>query len=291
MPNALIPELSGRRLTVDVALKQPTIIRNQIAKLADDQLLLPKFFHNLGAPVVGGGLLYSVIQASDFYTTDVEKRSPGNEYKIVEGVDPEPKLAVVEDWGGKFLVTDEQISRNDVSYLDQQTTQLSNTIARRLDTAAMEAIAAADIGMVVGHSWDTLVLEGPADSLTPSALRPTADISAAQLVADLEELGVVHDLLVVHPNEAHSLRTAYGDNLDAMLKSAGVSLFSNPRVEEGVAWAVKAGEVGTVGFEVALTTDVWDDRSVRGKWVQSYVVPAVAVDKPFAAKKIVGLAA
>ena len=36
MPNALIPELTGRRLTVDVALKQPNLIRNQIAKLADE---------------------------------------------------------------------------------------------------------------------------------------------------------------------------------------------------------------------------------------------------------------
>ena len=67
MPNALIPELTGRRLTVDVALKQPALIRNQIAKLADEQLLLPKFFSNLGAPVTGGGMLYSVVQASDFY--------------------------------------------------------------------------------------------------------------------------------------------------------------------------------------------------------------------------------
>ena len=95
----------------------------------------------------------------------------------------------------------------------------------------------------------------------------------------------------MHPNEAHSLRTAYGEGLEAMLKSAGVKLFSNPRVEAGVAWAVEAGEVGTVGFEAPLTTEVWDDRSTRSKWVQSYAVPAFAVDRPFAAKKIVGLAA
>ena len=77
MPSALIPELNGRRLSVDVALKDPTrILRERIAKLADDQLLLPKFFHQLGKPVEGGGMLYSVIQASDFYTSDVEKRTP-----------------------------------------------------------------------------------------------------------------------------------------------------------------------------------------------------------------------
>ena len=38
----------------------------------------------------GGGLLYSVIAASDYYSSDVEKRAPGSEYKIVEGVDPDP---------------------------------------------------------------------------------------------------------------------------------------------------------------------------------------------------------
>ncbi|MDV7101661.1 major capsid protein [Gordonia amicalis] len=290
MTSALLPELNGRRLTVDVALKQQNLIRTQIAKLADTQIVLPKFFHALGAPVTGGGMLYSVIQASDFYTTNIEKRSPGNEYKVVEGVDPEPKVATVEDWGGKFQVPDEAVSRNDTNYLDQQTTQLANTIARKLDTAAMEVIEDAAIESIAGNNWASLVIVGPEADLTPSIARPTADLSSAQLAADLEELGVTHNLLVVHPNEAHSLRTAYGEGLDAMLKSAGVKLFSNPRVEAGVAWAVQAGEVGTVGFEKPLTVEVWDDRSTRSKWVQSYAVPAFAVDRPFAAKKIIGLA-
>lgn len=290
MANPLLPELTGRRLTVDAALKRPTVIRDRIAKLADSQIVLPKFFHQLGAPVTGGGMLYSVIKASDFYTSDVEKRSPGDEYKIVEGVDPEPKLAVVEDWGGKFQVPDEVVTRNDTNYLDQQTTQLSNTIARKLDVAAMKAVADAAIESIVGHDWSNLVLVGPEADLTPSAARPSADLSAAQLEADLEELGVVHDLLITHPEQTHNLRVAYGDNLDAMLKSAGVELYSNPRIEPGVAWAVQAGEVGTVGFEFPLTSESWDDRSTRSKWVQSYAVPAFAVDKPFAAKKITALA-
>ncbi|MGK9270329.1 hypothetical protein KXR83_04925 [Williamsia muralis] len=292
MPNALIPELNGRRLTVDIALKRPTIIRDQIAKLADEQILLPKFFGNLGAPVIGGGMLYSVVKASDFFTTDVEQRSPGGEYRVVEGVDPEPKLALVEDWGGKFQVTDEQKTRNDISYIDQQTTQLSNTIARRLDVAAMSAVALAIAGenQVPGHSWSDLVFVGPEVDLTPSHERPTADLSAAQLAADLQELGVKHDLLVVHPEQAHALRTAYDDNLEAMLKSAGLAMFSNPRVTAGTAWAVEGGRVGTVGFETPLTVDVWDDRSTRSTWVQAYAVPALAVDRPYAAKRITGLA-
>lgn len=292
MANALIPELSGRRLSVDTALKQPSRIRSQIAKLADEQILLPKFFRTLGAKVEGGGMLYSVLAAADFFTSDVEKRSARAEYKVVEGVDPEPKLAVVEDWGGKFQVGVEEVTRNDVNYLDQQTTQLANTIARKLDVRAMAEVTAAVSGanVVPGHDWSAVVTVGPETGLTPSAELPTADLSAAQLASDLQELGVKHDLIVLHPNEAHSLRVAYGDKLQAMLDSAGVGLFANPRITAGTAWAIQSGMVGTVGFEFPLTVDVWEDKATRSWWVQGYVVPAFGVDRPFAAKKLTGLA-
>ncbi|MDA4110188.1 major capsid protein [Mycolicibacterium holsaticum] len=294
MTSPLIPALSGRQLTVDVALRQPTIIRDRIARLADAQILLPKFFRTHGAKVEGGGLLYSVVQASDFFTTDVEKRSPGAEYKVVEGVEPEPRLAVVEDWGGRFQVTDEQLSRNEVNYLDQQTTQLANTIARKLDTRAVAALAAANIATFTpAAGWDALTFVGPLDALTPSGDRPTAHFAEAQEMADLEELGVTHDTLLVHPEQARQLRTAYAEDLDDMLASAGYTegMFANPRIPAGTAFVAQGGMVGTVGFEAALTVEVYDDRSTRSKWVQAYAVPAFAVDRPFAAKKITGLSA
>ncbi|OJZ75695.1 hypothetical protein BRW65_03935 [Mycobacterium paraffinicum] len=292
MPNALIPELNGRRLTVDVALKEPSRIRDQIAKLADDQILLPKVFRPFGAQIQGGGLLYSVIAASDFFTSDVEKRAPGAEYRVVEGVDPESKLAVVEDWGGTFQVTDEQRTRNNISYIDQQTTQLANTIARKLDTRAVAALEAAAIATVaVSNPWDNLTFVGPDANLTPGPDRPTSHFAQAQELADLEELGVVHDTLLVHPSQARALREAYAENLGAMLESAGLTMFSNPRIPAGTAYVCQGGMVGTVGFEAALTVDVIDERKTRSTWVQAYAVPAFAVDRPYAAKKIIGLAA
>lgn len=293
MPNALIPELNGRRLTVDIALQQPSTIRDRIAYLADDQILLPKFFSPYGGAVLGGGLLYHVIKASDFYTDgDVERRMPRTEYKVVAGVSPEAKLAPVVDWGGKFSVSDEEKTRNNESLLDQSTTQLANTIARKLDIAALAAIDEALTGenLVLGNNWSQLVTVGPLDGITENADRPTADFSAAQLAADLQELGIKHDLLVVHPNEAHALRVGYGDQLDAVLKSAGLELFANPRVTAGTAYVLAKGQAGTVGFERPLTVDTWDDRSIRSTWVQGYAVPALAVEKPYAVKKLTGLA-
>lgn len=290
MTSPLLPALTDRSLTVDVALKQPSILRDRIAKLADDQILLPNFFRPFGTQLQGGGLLYSVVQASDFFTSDVEKRAPGAEYKIVEGVDPDPKLAVVEDWGGKFQVTAEQIRRNDVNYLDQQTTQLVNTIVRKLDVRTVEELQASGIVSVAASgSWNGLTFVGPEANLTPSAQRPTAHFAQLQERADLEELGVVHDLLAVHPTQARQLREAYADTLEAALKSAGLRMVSNPRIPAGIAYACQKGQVGTIGFEAPLTVDIWEDKATRSTWVQAYVVPAFAVDRPYAAKKLAGL--
>jgi len=114
---------------------------------------------------------------------------PGAEYKTVEGVDPDPQLALVEDWGGRFKVPIEVVERNNVNYLDQQTVQLANTITRKLDTRVVAALTAADIGSIAPSSdWSNLVFVGPLDAITPSAERPTAHFASAQELADLEEL-------------------------------------------------------------------------------------------------------
>lgn len=290
MVNSLIPELNGRRLTVDYALKNPSRIRDRVAALADDQLLLPKFFSPYGARIEGGGLLYASARVADLYVEgDVEKRSPGSEYVTVKGIDPEPKLAPVEDFGGKFSLTDEEISRNDVSRMDRYVSQLSNTIVRRLNARAIQELEA-NLGpenIVVGHEWATVSLDGA--SPTAASERPTADFAEAQATADRQEMGVTHDLLILGPDLAATLRTLYGPGLKDVLESFGLSLFVSPRVAAGVAYMLAKGEAGSVGFERPLTIDVWDDKSIRSTWVQGFAVPAIAVERPYAVKKIVGL--
>ena len=287
MSSPLIPSLTGRQLTVDYALRQPALLRNQIAKLADEQILLPKLFRQFGAKVTGGALLYNSVQASDFFSSDIEHRMPGSEYKTVEGVDPDPQLAVVEDWGGRLKVPIEVVERNNVNYLDQQTVQLANTIVRKLDARVVAALQAANIASVApATTWDNLVFVGPLDQITPSANRPSAHFAAAQELADLEELGQKYDQLIVHPAQAAQLRTAYDADLERMLTSAGFTkgMFVSPRLPEGTAYLVVSGGVGVVGFEVGLTVQTWEDYATRSWFVQAFAVPAFAVDRPYAAK-------
>jgi hypothetical protein len=266
------------------------LIRNQIAKLADAQILLPKFCHT-GAPVSGGGMLYSTLATGDFFLADpVEKRAPGEEYVTVRGIDPDVKLALVNDYGIRFKVPVEMITRNNVNYLDQQTIQAANTLTRKLDTIVVDALVAADIGSYAPASgWGDLVFVGPLTDITLSTNRPTAHIAQAQQLADLDELGTRFDLLVCHPEQATQLRTAYAEGLDLMLKSVGVEMFISPRIAAGTVYLVQKGAVGSVGFEIGLTVEVYDEPATRSKIVQAFVVPAVAINSPFRAKTIKSL--
>jgi hypothetical protein len=71
--------------------------------------------------------------------------------------------------------------------------------------------------------------------------------------------------------------------------AVSLELFSNPRVTARVAYVVERGQVGTVGFECPLTINVWPEPSTRSTWVQGSVVPAFAVDRPFALKKLTSI--
>ena len=292
MPNPLIPQLDGQRLTTAAVMSRPTIIRDRIAVLADKEILLPKLFRPYGARLDGAGMLYSVIAASSFFTADdVERRAPGTEYAVLRGVDPESKLAVVDDFGGRVQVLDEDVLRNDVNRLDAATIQLKNRIVRTLDVRAIAALeAAAPHSIAVSTPWDEQVIVGPATDITPSGARPTAHFAAAQELADLDELGVVLDTLLLSPGGARALRTLYAEDLNDVLKSAGLTLFSSARIAEGTAYLVEAGAAGTVGFEVPLTVDVVPEKLTRSSWVMGYCVPALAVTNPGAVVKLTGLA-
>ncbi len=95
----------------------------QIAKLADDLILLPKLFRQYGSRVQAGAMLWNSLASSDYYTAGpVEPRVPGAEYAQIEGVLPDPRLSLVEDFGGAFTVPIEQVLRNNISLLGRADT-------------------------------------------------------------------------------------------------------------------------------------------------------------------------
>jgi hypothetical protein len=288
------PTISNSKITVDMALQQPKRITQRLSDITLQKFIVDKVFTS-GAPVVGGALIFDKLLANDIYLSrDIEARTASNEYPVVGSDRRDPEVAKVEDYGGKFKVADETKKRNDKIYFDNQVTALANTIVRKVNQRATAVLDAAIAGvgsaaLIAGHNWTNVTLSG--NSPTPNNARPFADIAAARLAADKEELGVEFDMLLVNPQELASLTIAYGEDFDAFVSSAGVEIFASNRVTAGTAYILEKGKVGVLGYEEGLTTETYDERKTRSTWVQSYVNPLFAVTNPYSIKKITGLAA
>lgn len=289
MPNPLVPTLSGTRVTVSTVLNDTRFIEGRISAVAERQTLLDKFFTADPRGTTNGGLLYTVMTAADMFTVDdIEPRMPGAEYRKIQPVRPEQKLALVTDYGGEIDILDEERMRNRIRDVEMRTVQAANKLVRKLDLAALAAIESADIADIVYlENWKDLKFVGPADQITPSNQRPSAHFGEAQLAATLEELDVVHNLAIMHPQQLTELQTAYGADLAEMLNSMGLSTFANPRITEGTIYMVERGACGVVAFETPLHVERIDDRKRKKTTMQFSAVPAFAVDRPYACKKII----
>ncbi|MEU4781033.1 major capsid protein [Micromonospora sp. NPDC023633] len=286
------PTITGNTLTVDQALKQPTRITRRIMDLTLQRFIVDRIFATGGTAT--GSVVYDQATVNELYTDrDVERRGPGDEYPIVGSQRPTPKVALPEDWGGKFFITREARRRNDVAFFNNQVTQLANTIVRRVNTNAVAVLEAAiaslgGAGTFVGHNWATVVTAGAGQ--TNNSGWPAADFANAQYLADVDELGVQYDLWIVNPKQKMDLVTAYGNALPDMLEAAGIDeLFASNRVANGTAYAVARGQVGELRVEQPLETETWEEQATKRDWVQSSVVPIMYVTNPYSIKKVTGL--
>ncbi|OZE35610.1 MULTISPECIES: major capsid protein [unclassified Rhodococcus (in: high G+C Gram-positive bacteria)] len=288
------PAIVNNQLTVDTALKQPNRISRRIADITLHSFIVDKIFATSGVPVVGGAMRYQQAIKNELYlANDVEQRGDSDEYPIVGSERLDEKVALVEDWGGKFWVSDNAVKRNDAAYFDIQTTQLSNTIVKKVNTRAVATLDSAIAALggattFVGNNWATAQLGGT--NPTPNQDLPHADLAFAQRFATQEELGVKYDLWLLNPVEKTNIEIAYGAALAQILATNGITLFASNEIPAGVAYAVATGQVGFLDYEVGLTTETWREQKTRKNWVQSYVQPVMGVTNPYAIRKVTGLA-
>lgn len=287
------PTLSGNTLTVDMALKQPTRITRRIMDLSLQKFIVSRIFAT-GGTVSGGAVIYDQATLNELYTDrDVEQVMPGDEFPVVGSQRPVPQVARVVKDGGKFFITDEARDRNDISFMNNQVIQLSNTIVRKTNTRAVATLEAAITalgggGTFAGHNWGTVVTGG--SSQTNNSGWPAADFANAQYLADVDELGVEYDLWIVNPKQKLQLVITYGDKLDAMLASLGIrEVFASNRVTNGTAYALATQQVGELRVEKGLSTETWREEKTQRTWVQSDVRPVMYVTNPYSIKKVTGL--
>ncbi|OZD48642.1 hypothetical protein CH252_19130 [Rhodococcus sp. 06-1477-1B] len=287
------PAVNGSTITVETMLNQPTRITRYLSDIQLRNYISPYFFSTPGA-VTGGAVVYDQLTLNDLFPDrDVQEVAPGSEFPNLTSNNPDPKVAAVEKHGGKFFVTDEARDRNDQGVIQREGRKVMNAMVRRQDnrsTAIAEAVfTAVPSQVIVGSNWNNVVTGGA--SQTNAAAWPGADIARAQTQADIQELGVVIDTLLVNPLQALQLRIVYGDDLKDMLDVYGIENFeSSNRVPAGTAYALAAGQPGEMRPEKVLGTETWREPGTQRTWVQTDARFVSYVTDPYSMFKLTGLA-
>lgn len=276
-------------ISVDEALNNPTTITERVAEVAARDLLVETIFSTDSTPVQGGAVIFSKTTEKNFYTeTDVTARQPGDEYGIVYRERPVAELARVEDYGGKFAVSDEARRRNDNVSFDNDVTVLANTVTRKLNQRAIETIQAAEaagetiVGAHTGASWENVRIDGPSDLITPPIDRPISMIANLFAIAESKELGIEYTKMLVSPRTRAEMLIAYGQDLKPLLDTYGLELITSNFVPDDRSYLVDPGKAGFVKFEEPLTVTTWRDEHHRQTWVQAYAMPVMGITMPAA---------
>jgi len=282
-------------------LNQPAYVTRFLGEFLNidrKRFILDRVFSN-GGGVTGGGVIYEEMAANDLYTTrDVERVEPGAEFPLVTTNRRSVKIATPEKWGGKFFITDEARDRNDARMLFRHTTQLGNTIIRKLNQRAIEEFEAKITGLagaatVTGQNWSNIQLNG--STPTANSATPIADFAAVALLADQREQGTIFDTWIINPVQLSRLRVAYQGvpgGIDAIARDFGITtIFATQEVAVGTAYVVSSGNVGEYRVESPLGTEAWREQETQRTWVQSSVRPLFFIDNPMGLLKVTGLGA
>lgn len=287
------PTVSGTTITVDTMLKQPTRITRVIQDITLQRFLLDQLFSSDGG-VTGGAVIYDRPTANDLYLDrDFQQIEPGAEFPIVTSQVPAPMTATVEKWGAKTFITDEARDRNDSSKLMNELRKMGNTIVRKLNQRAVEEVESVFTDfpsqVIPGNDWTAVTTLGT--NPTAYADQPVGDLVAVQLHNEAMELGMVHDTLLMNPQERARLQLIYGQNWQAVLSSYGYSnTYVSNRVAAGTAYSIASGELGSMRIEKPLGTETWREEKTERTWIQSSVRPLMYIANPFAVIKLTGLA-
>lgn len=286
------PTVSTTTFTVDLALNNATrVITPMILDLTRYRFFADRAFTSAGG-VTGGAVVYDTVASADLFADrDVQRVAPGTEFPEVAFSRRAPSVAEVEKWGGKFYFTDEARDRNDLSLFTKAVRQLANTVVRKINQRAVEILEAAitaNSRTVSGQSWGSVNTTYSAG--TNWTGMPAYDFAKPGLISEQEELGIDYNLWVMNPLQYFALGGIYGNELDALLRSFGVSVFVTNRVTAGTAYALAEGQVGEMRLEKPYGTETWRDPNGKEQtWVQGSVRPLMFVNNPYAVLKFTGL--
>lgn len=302
--NPIVSTSDGPRVTVNDLVKNPTVIPRRIISMAENQFVVDSLLRP-------GGSNYGTVefyQSSPlFMDNDAAIKPEFGEYRIGTSSEGALMVAISVNKGLSIMISEEMRRRNKIDRVNQQLTQVRNTIVRGWDRTGRDAIIAALTAAgqthAVATAWDA----------TTGTINVRKDILASKLVVteaesgDQDEnfLGFIPDTMVCSPYIANvivmddSFAGVYRGNLAAESVLYAGKLpqqITDLTVMVSRDWpddSVLVCERGTLGFisdERPLQATPLYERQEREVWRSDVSrISAIGIDQPKAGVLITGV--
>lgn len=298
----------GPRLTVNMMIADPLLIRARMLRMADQQFIMQALLRPVPA-ATSGALVYS---ESDplFAQDDAAEVAEGGEIPLGMGQDGIPRVAHTIKTALGIEITREMRDRNRIDLVQKRMDQVRNTFIRNWERrlfTAFDAATAATGSVVAGTAWSNPSTGDPRrDILAAIKLVTESRAQYANLDANNQQdfFGFVPDAMVISTTASYNLMQS--SNF-VNLYLAGNIADRNPFYTGQLERTVLGCEVFTSRFipatsvYVLQTKDVggWSDERPMGVtplyadqprevWRSDVVRrSAIFIDQPYAVAKIV----
>lgn len=267
-------------VSVSRFLKNTPVVEKTLTNMVAQRMFAEKLF-SAGPRTESGSVAYTQLTSEGSYYTnrDVEQIAPGEEFPSV-GMDEETlNTAVVAKWGGQMEFPYETVDRDRRDLLGKGLVRLANTIARKVDTQALAALAAAPIQTAAASGdWSTANTDILGDLQTAISAIENLDMGYSPNmvilnVAQALDIRKDADIRAAMPRETTSDNFLWARDLDGI---AGLSYYVTNRCPAGTVYVVQGGMVGSISDERPFYT-----RVVNKELTEEWVVMAARMFVPF----------
>ena len=303
MPTSAITSLDGPRLTVDALLRDPLVIPELILDMTKYGFIIDAVLRNAGdAP--SGAVRYS--ESTPLYADDVpEIRAEFGEVPVVPTSVGIPRMVATHERAMAILVSDETQRRRLVGPVNDQLTQVKNTMEFSWNAAFYAAVTS-------NASIQTLAVTNPWASSNATIRGDLANavslIETAQITSSLgfqQPLGFMADTLIINYATKNTLLQSssfaapyIGDIASENLQYTGklpkqifnLDVLLSHQIPTGNAIVMQRNRCGFIADELPLTaTPMYREESRKCARCDVQRSSAVGIDQPLAIVLISGI--
>jgi hypothetical protein len=303
MPTAAYTSTDGPRVTVDALLKDPLVIPDLILDLTNNRFIVDAVLRP-GGLAESGAVRYS--ESTPMYADDTpEIRAEFAEVPVVPTSVGIPRVVLAHERAMAILVSDRMRRRRLVDPVNQQITQVKNTMVYSWNLAFFNAVIAnANVQtLAAANPWANTNATIRADIANAVSLIETSNISSS--TGFLQPLGFEADTLIIGYGTKNTLLQSssfaapyVGDlaseNLQYLGKLPnqifGLDVLLTHQMPAGNAIVMQRGRAGFIADEVPMEScSLYRDEPRKSVRTDTLRASAVGLDQPLAICLITGI--